>query len=132
MGTRRRPYTPLSPYASAAGKRLVPRRASFEPRPVAYVEINQCVGCISHFSAMARPRWLWRAVRNWHCHAIDRCRGDGVEDDAMIQRTRVPLISTQHDAGHDLPLAQAKRQGLPPFFSVDQRPAHWANQYNQS
>ena len=31
----------------------------------------------------------------------------------MIQRTRSRiLISTQHDAGHDLPLAQAKRQGL--------------------
>ena len=31
----------------------------------------------------------------------------------MIQRTRSRiLISTQHDAGHDLPLAQAEREGL--------------------
>ena len=34
------------------------------------VEINQCVGC--HFSAMTWPRWLRRAVRNRHRHAIEQ------------------------------------------------------------
>ena len=35
------------------------------------VEINQCVGC-THFSAMTRPSWLGRAVRNQHRHAIEQ------------------------------------------------------------
>ena len=39
--------------------------------------INQCVGApdnssISPFSAMARPSWLGRAVRNRHRHAIEQ------------------------------------------------------------
>ena len=43
----------------------------------ACVEINQCVGCtdnssLSHFSAMTRPSWLGRAVRNRHRHAIEQ------------------------------------------------------------
>ena len=49
----------------------------------ACVEINQCVGC----SAMTRPSWLGRAVRNRHRHAIEACV-DGVEVDAAIQRER--------------------------------------------
>ena len=39
------------------------------------VEINQCVGCnssLSHFSATMWPRWLRRAVRNRHRHAIEQ------------------------------------------------------------
>ena len=35
------------------------------PIVIACVEINQCVGC-THFSAMTRPSWLGRAVRNEH------------------------------------------------------------------
>ena len=35
----------------------------------ACVEINQCVGCTS---AMTRPSWLGRAVRNRHRHAIEQ------------------------------------------------------------
>ena len=43
----------------------------------ACVEINRCFGCTdnssrSHFSAMAWPRWLRRAVRNRHGHAIEQ------------------------------------------------------------
>ena len=34
------------------------------------VEINQCVGCTSHFSAMAC--WLGRAVMSRHRHAIEQ------------------------------------------------------------
>jgi hypothetical protein len=34
------------------------------------VEINQCVGC--RFSAMERPSWLCRAVRNQNRHAIEQ------------------------------------------------------------
>ena len=54
------------------------------------VEINQCVGCTrqfftSHFSAMTRPSWLGRAVRNRHRHSIEqasrRWRG-GRRDDS--------------------------------------------------
>ena len=44
---------------------------------LACVEINQCVGCtdnssLSHFSAMTRPSWLGRAVRNEHQDAIEQ------------------------------------------------------------
>ena len=58
------------------------------------VEINQCVGCtdnssLSHFSAMTRPSWLGRAVRNRPRHAIEqasrRWRGGRRDDSA---RTR--------------------------------------------
>ena len=66
------------------------------------VEINQCVGCtddssLSHFSAMTWPRWLRRAVRNRHRHAIEqasrRWRG-GRRDDSARTRRKI-LISTQ-------------------------------------
>ena len=52
---------------------------------------------LSHFSAMARPSWLGRAVRNEHHHAIEqasrRWRG-GRRDDAARTRHKI-LISTQ-------------------------------------
>ena len=52
---------------------------------------------LSHFSAMARPSWLGRAVRNEH-HAIEqasrRWRG-GQRDDSARTRRKI-LISTQH------------------------------------
>ena len=66
------------------------------------VEINQCVGApdnssLSHFSAMTRPSWLVRAVRNRHRHAIEqaprRWRG-GRRDDSARTRRKI-LISTQ-------------------------------------
>ena len=44
----------------------------------ACAEINQCVGCtgdtssLSHFSAITRPTWLGRAVRNRDRHAIEQ------------------------------------------------------------
>ena len=48
------------------------------------VEINQCVRCtdnssLSHFSATTWPRWLGRATRNRHRHAIEQasCRWRG-------------------------------------------------------
>ena len=68
------------------------------------MEINQCVGCISHFSAMARPSWLGRAARNEHRHAIEqasrRWRGGGRDDSARTRRKI--LISTQvHWVGED-------------------------------
>ena len=45
--------------------------------PVTCVEINRWVGCtdnssLSHFSATTWPRWLRRAVRNRHRHAIEQ------------------------------------------------------------
>ena len=43
---------------------------------------------LSHFSAMARPSWLRRAVRNRHRHAIEQASHDGVEVDAKIQHER--------------------------------------------
>ena len=54
------------------------------------VEINQCVGCtdnssLTHFSAMPRPSWPGRAVRNRHSHAIEqasrRWRGGRRDDE---------------------------------------------------
>ena len=63
---------------------------------------NQCVGCtdnssLSHFSAMTRPSWLGRAVRNSHRHAVEqtsrRWRG-GRRDDSARTRREI-LISTQ-------------------------------------
>ena len=52
---------------------------------------------LSHFSAMTRPSWLGRAVRNRHRHAIEqasrRWRG-GRGDDSARTRRKV-LISTQ-------------------------------------
>ena len=52
---------------------------------------------LSHFSAMTRPSWLGRAVRNQHRHAIEqasrRWRG-GRRDDAARTRRKI-LISTQ-------------------------------------
>ena len=39
-------------------------------------------------SAMTWPRWLRRAVRNRHRHAIEQCRVDGVEVDAAIRDER--------------------------------------------
>ena len=66
------------------------------------VETNQCVGCtddssLSHFSAMTWPRWLRRAVRKRHRHAIEqasrRWRG-GRRDDSARTRRKI-LISTQ-------------------------------------
>jgi SAM-dependent methyltransferase len=47
------------------------------PIVIACVEINQCGGCpdnssLSHFSAMTRPSWLGRAVRNEHQDAIEQ------------------------------------------------------------
>ena len=51
----------------------------------------------SHFSAMTRPSWLGRAVRNRHRHAIEqasrRWRG-GRRDDSARTRRKI-LISTQ-------------------------------------
>ena len=39
---------------------------------------------LSHFSAIMRPSWLCRAVRNWRRHTpSSRRRVDGVEDGAM-------------------------------------------------
>ena len=64
---------------------------------IACVEINQCVGCTSHFSAMTRSCWPRRAVRNRHRHAIEqaarRWRG-GRRDDSARTRRKI-LISTQ-------------------------------------
>ena len=52
---------------------------------------------LSHFSAMTRPSWLCRAVRNRHHHAIEqasrRWRG-GRRDDSARTRRQI-LISTQ-------------------------------------
>ena len=52
---------------------------------------------LSHFSAMTRPSWLGRAVRNRHRHAIEqlsrRWRG-GRRDDSARRRRKI-LISTQ-------------------------------------
>ena len=60
---------------------------------VACVEINQCVGC----SAMTRPSWFGRAVRNRHRHAIEqasrRWRG-GRRGDSARTRRKI-LIFTQ-------------------------------------
>ena len=54
------------------------------------VEINQRVGCSSHFSAMTPPSWLGRAVRNRHHHAIEqalrRWRGGRRVDSARTRR----------------------------------------------
>ena len=57
------------------------------------VEINQCVGC----SAMTRPRWLRRAVRNRHRHAIEQAsrRWHGGRRDDSARTRRKLLISTQ-------------------------------------
>jgi hypothetical protein len=53
------------------------------------VEINQCVGCY-RFSAMTLPRWLRRAVRNRHRHAIEqvsrRWRGGRRGDSGRTRR----------------------------------------------
>ena len=50
---------------------------------------------------MTWPRWLRRAVRNRHRHAIEQCRVDGVEVDAAIQDERaVNLIP--HSPEHAL------------------------------
>ncbi len=52
--------------------------------------INQCFGCLSHFSAMTRPSWLGRAARNRHRHAIEqashRWRGGRRDDSARTRR----------------------------------------------
>ena len=42
--------------------------ATNETRVTICVEINQCVGC----TAMTRPSWFGRAVRNRHRHAIEQ------------------------------------------------------------
>ena len=61
------------------------------------VEIKQCTSSLSHFSAMTRPSWLGRAVRNRHRHAIEqasrRLRGGRLDDSARTRRKI--LISTQ-------------------------------------
>ena len=59
------------------------------------VEINQCVGC----SAMTWPRWLCRAVRNRHRHAIEQAsrRWRGGRRDNSARSRREILISTQVD-----------------------------------
>ena len=63
------------------------------------MEINQCVGCT--FSAMTRPSWLGRAVRNRHRHAIEqasrRWRGGRRVDSARTRRKI--LISTTGKGG---------------------------------
>ena len=78
-----------------------PRRQA-PPPAQRCVEINQCVGCtdnssLSHFSAMARPSWLGRAVRKRNRHAVEqasrRWRG-GRRDDSARTRRKI-LISTQ-------------------------------------
>ena len=58
---------------------------------------RQCVGCTSHFSAMMRPRWLPRAVRNRHRHAIEEAsrRWRGGRRDESARTRRKTLISTQ-------------------------------------
>ena len=65
---------------------------------------------LSHFSAMTRPSWLGRAVRNRHRHAIEhasrRWRG-GRRDDSARTRRKI-LISTQPRA--DLRLLGTTRQ----------------------
>ena len=58
--------------ASAIENGLVDAEAA-----TACVEINQCVGCtenssLSHFAATTWPRWLGRATRNRHRHAIEQ------------------------------------------------------------
>ena len=74
----------------------------------------------SHFSAMTRPSWLGRAVRNRHRHAIEqatrRWRG-GRRDDSARTRRKI-LISTQARA--DL---RADPQALGP---TDRRAELWA------
>ena len=52
---------------------------------------------LTHFSAMPRPCWLRRAVRNWHTATPSRHGVDGVEVDSTNQHERAVkfLISTQ-------------------------------------
>ena len=86
---------------------VVPRRAnatfcpthrkmnSRPPEPV--WKSTSASGALSHFSAMTRPSWLGRAVRNSHRHAVEqasrRWRG-GRRDDSARTRRKI-LISTQ-------------------------------------
>ena len=67
----------------------------FLGKVVPCVEINQCIGCtdnssLSHFSAMTWPRWLRRALRNRHRHAIEqasrRWRGGRRGDSGRTRR----------------------------------------------
>ena len=79
-------------------KNLAKRVAPAHPLDLAVlacVEINQCVGCtdnssLSHFSAMAWPSWLGRAVRYQHHHATEqasrRWRGGRRDDSARTRR----------------------------------------------
>ena len=61
------------------------------------VEINQCVGCTSHFAAITPPCWLRRAVRNRQRHAIEQAsrRWRGGRRDDSGRRRREILISAQ-------------------------------------
>jgi hypothetical protein len=54
-------------------------------------------GALSHFSAMTRPSWLGRAVRNRHRHAIEQAarRWRGGRRDDSARTCRKILISTQ-------------------------------------
>ncbi len=56
--------------AEAAAAKVIDGTAARAVR--ACVEINQCVGYLSHFSAMTLPCWLRRAVGNRHRHAIEQ------------------------------------------------------------
>ena len=70
----------------------------------------------SHFSAMTRPCWLRRAVRDPHRHAIEQAsrRWRGGRRDASVRTRRKILISTQ--------LATTTSDMAPPCFESS-RPA---------
>ena len=61
------------------------------------VEIKQCTSSLSHFSAMTRPSWLGRAVRNRQRHAIEQAsrRWRGGRRDNSARTRRKILTSTQ-------------------------------------
>ena len=67
------------------------------PYSIGFVLCGNQPVCRVHFSAMTRPSWLGRAVRNRHRHAIEqaprRWRG-GRRDDSARTRRKI-LISTQ-------------------------------------
>ena len=72
---------------------------------------------LSHFSAMTRPSWLGRAVRNRHRHAIEqaarRWRGGRREDSART--CRKILISTQVGCTPGTPTSPRPRRDVTPM-----------------
>ena len=63
------------PYCQKVWMQLEEKRIPYKVERC--VEINQRVGCtdnssLSHFSAVTRPSWLRRALRNRHRHAVEQ------------------------------------------------------------